>query len=313
MRAVRFDDYGDRDVLYVADVEVPEPAADGVVARVVAAGINPGEAGIRSGALHARFPASFPSGQGSDFAGVISAVGAEVTGFAVGDAVYGWSWERSSHADYVAVPARQLVAKPAGLGWLEAGSLYVAGATAWAAVKAVAPAAGDVIAVSGAAGGVGSLVIQLLARVEGVTPIGIASPANHAWLAAHGATPVAYGDGLRDRLEAAAPAGLDAFIDLFGPEYVELAIALGVAPERIDTIIAFQKAAEVGAKTEGSAEASTPEVLAELGALVAAGELEFPTAATFPIEQVQDAFAQLEQRHTHGKIVLVMDPERAGV
>jgi NADPH2:quinone reductase len=313
MRAVRFDGYGDRDVLYVADVAVPEPAADRVVARVVTAAVNPGESAIRSGALHDRFPATFPTGQGSDFAGLITAVGTDVTGFSVGDAIYGWSWERSSQAEYVSVPSTQIVAKPAGLGWLEAGSLYVAGATAWAAVEAVSPAAGDVIAVSGAAGGVGSLVVQLLALKPDVRTIAIASAANHAWLSAQGATPVAYGEGLKARLQAAAPDGVDAFIDLFGPEYIELALELGVAPERIETIISFAKAAEVGAKAEGSMEGSRPEVLAELGAQVVAGTLEVPIAATFPIEQVQDAFALLEERHTHGKIVLVMDPQTAGV
>ena len=103
-RVVRFDHYGGRDVLYIADVEVPAPPSGEVVVAVRAAGINPGEAAIRTGALAQRFPATFPSGEGSDLAGVISAVGDGVTGFAVGDAVLGWSWRRSSHADYVAVP-----------------------------------------------------------------------------------------------------------------------------------------------------------------------------------------------------------------
>src|SRR5579871_5397727 len=99
-RAVRFDHYGDRDVLYVADVPVPEPAAGEVVVRVRAASINPGEAAIRTGALQAVFPATFPSGEGSDLAGVVSAVGEGVAEFAVGDEVLGWSWRRSSQADY---------------------------------------------------------------------------------------------------------------------------------------------------------------------------------------------------------------------
>lgn len=312
MRAVRFDRYGDRDVLRVDDVAVPEVGPGRVLVKVVAAGINPGEAGIRSGALHERFPATFPSGQGTDLSGVVSAVGPDVEDFAVGDEVYGWSWERSSHAEYVSVPVTQLVLKPAGLGWLEAGSLNVAGATAWAAVEAVSPAAGDVVAVSAAAGGVGSVVVQLL-LLKGAQVLAIASPSNHDWLAAKGATPVAYGDGLAQRLAAAAPDGIDAFIDLFGPEYVELAVELGVRPERIETIIAFAKAAEVGAKTDGSVDGSTTAVMARLGELIASGELEYPIAATFDIEQVREAYAELEQRHTHGKIVLVLDHATAGV
>ena len=132
-----------------------------------------------------------------------------------------------------------------------------------------------------------------------------AGEANHEWLMSQGATPVAYGDDVADRIRAAAPQGIDAFIDLFGPDYVELAVELGVAPDRIDTIISFQKAGEVGAKTEGSAEASTREVLTEIAELVSSGKVDFDIAATFPLDQVVDAYEVLEHRHTHGKIVLV--------
>jgi len=121
-RAVRFDQYGGIDVLYVADVEVPSPAAGEVVVQVRAAGINPGEASIRKGYLDSRWPTTFPSGEGSDLAGVVSAVGDGVTGFSVGDEVLGWSWQRSSHAQYVVVPDGQLIRKPAGLSWPVAGS-----------------------------------------------------------------------------------------------------------------------------------------------------------------------------------------------
>ncbi len=312
MRAVRFDNYGDRDVLYVADdVEEPEPAPDRIVVRVVAVGINPGEASIRSGALEKMFPATFPSGQGSDFAGVIAAVGADVTGLRVGDAVMGWSHERSSQADYVSVPSDQVVGKPADLGWLVAGSLYMPAATGTPAAQAVSPQAGETIAVSGAAGGVGSTVVQLLA-IQGVTVLGIASPPNHEWLRSVGVTPVAYGENLKADLEAAAPEGVDAFIDLYGPEYLDLAVELGVAPERIETIISRQKAAEIGAQTKGSMDGSKPEVLTNLASLIVEGKLDFPIAATFGLEQVKDAYELLEQRHSHGRIVLVIDPETAG-
>lgn len=304
MRAVRFDRYGGRDVLYVADVEDPEPSDGEVVVEVRAAGINPGEASIRRGALDAMFPAAFPSGEGSDLAGVVSAVGQGVAEFSVGDEVMGWSWSRSSHADYVAVPAGQLIAKPAALSWEVAGSLYVVGCTAFAAVRAVGAGNGDTVAVSAAAGGVGTVVVQLL-RIRGASVLGIASEHNHEWLVAHGVVPVPYGDGLAARMRAAAPDGIDAFIDLFGPEYLQLAVDLGVAPERINTIVSRDKAKELGAKAEGSGNASTPEALSEMADLVASGQIEFPIAATYPLEQVRDAFAELEARHTHGKIVLV--------
>jgi NADPH:quinone reductase-like Zn-dependent oxidoreductase len=303
-RAVLFDQYGDRDVLYLADVSEPVAAAGEVVVEVRAAGINPGEAAIRTGALEAVFPASFPSGEGSDLAGVVSSLGEGVTEFAVGDEVLGWSWRRSSHADQVAVPVTQLIRKPKDLSWAVAGSLYVVAVTGYAAVRAVAAGPGDTVAVSAAAGGVGSVVIQLL-RVKGATVLAIASEANHEWLRAHGAVPIAYGDGLADRLTAAAPGGIDAFIDLFGPDYVQLAVDLGISPDRIETIISRAKAQEVGAKVEGSGDASTTEVLAEMAQLVASGEIEIPIASTYPLQQVRDAYAELEERHTHGKIVLL--------
>jgi NADPH:quinone reductase len=303
-RAVRFDRYGGRDVLYVADVDMPSPGPGEVVVEVRAAGINPGEAAIRVGAMHQMFPATFPSGEGSDLAGVVTAVAPGVTEFSVGDEVLGFSFRRSSHATHTAVPVDQLIRKPPQLSWEVAGSLYVVGATAYAAVRAVAPRPGETVAVSAAAGGVGSLVVQLLV-LRKAHVLGIAGNRNADWLRAHGVTPIAYGDGLAARLREAAPDGIDAFIDLFGPDYVQLAVDLGVAPDRIDTIIAFQKAGDVGAKTEGSAEASTPEVLTEIADLVATGAIEFDIAASYPLDRVADAFEELERRHTHGKIVLL--------
>jgi NADPH2:quinone reductase len=304
MRAVRFDQYGDRDVLYIANIDIPQPAAGEVLVEVRAAGINPGEATIRNGFLHERFPATFPSGQGTDLAGVVSAVGEGVSDFVPGDEVLGWSWQRSSQADYVTVPVDQLVSKPPELSWEIAGSLNVAGSTAWAAVAAVKAQPGEIVGVSSAAGGVGSIAVQLL-RLRGSTVVGIASASNQDWLRGHGVIAVEYGDGLEDRIRDVAPRGLDAFVDTYGPEYLDLALALGVAPERIDTVTSFERAAEVGAKTDGSVVGSTREVMAKLAALAVSGELDIPIAATYPLDRVKDAFAELEQRHTRGKIVLL--------
>ncbi len=302
-QAVRFDRYGEIDVLDV--VEVPDPVAGPgqVVVGVVAAGINPGEAKIRSGWLHDRWPAAFPSGQGSDFAGRVVEVGDGVSGIAVGDEVLGFSNERSSQATRVVVPVEQVTPKPADLSWDVAGSLFVAGTTAYAAARSVSPEAGDTIAVSGAAGGVGSLVVQLL-RARDVTVIGIAGPGNHEWLRSVGAVPVAYGDGFAERLRAAAPGGIDAFIDTHGDGYVELAVELGVKPDRIDTIIDFPAVEKYGVKSEGNGAADTIDVVAELADLAATGALEVPIAATYPLAEVRAAFTELERGHAHGKIVL---------
>jgi len=303
VKAVRFDEYGDVDVLNVVDVPTPAPGPGQVLVQVKAAGINPGEAKIREGLLHSRWPATFPSGQGSDLAGVVAGTGAGVTGFAAGDEVIGYTDNRASQAQYVVVEERNLTAKPPGVPWEVAGALNVAGATAYAAVRAVALTGGDTVVVSGAAGGVGSLAVQL-ARRAGATVIGLASEAHHQWLAGHGVVPVAYGAGVADRIRHDA-SKVDAFIDTFGADYVELALELGVEPSRIDTIANFGAVARYGVKAEGSAAGSSASVLAELAGLIAAGELEVPIAATFPLDRVQDAYRRLAEGHLLGKIVLL--------
>src|SRR5215472_16370329 len=237
VKAVRFDEYGGVDVLKVVDVPTPAPGPGQVLVQVKAAGINPGEAKIREGLLHSRWPATFPSGQGSDLAGVVAGTGAGVTGFAAVDEIIGYTDNRASQAEYVVVEERNLTAKPPGVPWEVAGALNVAGATACAAVRAVALTEGDTVVISGAAGGVGSLAVQL-ARRAGATVIGLASPANHEWLAGHGVVPVGYGDGVAGWIRQAA-GQVDAFIDTFGDGYVELALEFGVAPSRVDTIANF--------------------------------------------------------------------------
>jgi NADPH:quinone reductase-like Zn-dependent oxidoreductase len=306
--AVRFDEYGGADVLHVVDVPRPTPGPGEVVVAVRATSINPGEAKIREGLLHARWPATFPSGEGSDLAGVVDELGPGVDALQVGDEVIGFTHRRASHAALVVVAAEDLTPKPAAVSWEAAGALFVAGTTAWAAVRAVEPRPGEVVVVSAAAGGVGSLAVQLLRRA-GATVIGLAGPANHDWLAHIGVVPVAHGDGVEERIRAAAAEHGDgevaAFIDLFGPPYVDIAIALGVVPARIDTVVDWDRAAAVGAKTDGNAAGASAAVLAEVADLVARGELSVPIAATFPLSEVAAAYELLGNVHTRGKIVLL--------
>ncbi len=301
MKAVRFDKYGGINVLDIADVPVPEPAQGEVVVQVKAASINPGEAKIREGLLHTRWPATFPSGEGTDLAGIVTKIGIGVKEAAAGDEIIGFTDRRASHAEYVIVEAQNLTRKPANVSWEVAGSLAVAGSTAYASVRAVSLKPGDTVAVSGAAGGVGSIAVQL-ARRAGVKVIGIAGPANHEWLTAHGIQPLAYGDSMAGRLREA---GINAFIDTHGSGYVKLAIELGVAPDRINTVIDFAAAEQYRVKAEGSQAALNAALLAELAGLVAAGELEVPIAAIFPLADVRAAFMLLDQGHTRGKIVLL--------
>jgi len=302
--AVRYDHFGDTDVLYIAELPKPSPKENEVLVRIKAAGINPGEASIREGKMAKQFPSSFPSGQGSDFAGVVEATGTGVGKFSQGDEVIGFSNERNSQAEYVSVPVEQLVLRPANVPWEQAGALFVVGSTAYAAVQAVDLKTGDTLIVSGAAGGVGSIVVQLAKNI-GATVVGIAGQANHQWLKDHSVIPVSHeGDierKIKDALEGTQP---DAFIDTFGQGYVELALKLGIAAERINTIIDFAAVAKYHVKSAGSAAAANVKALGELAGLISAGKLEIPIAKTYPLNKVKNAYQELEKRHTRGKIVL---------
>ena len=302
-RAVKFDHYGGLEVLEVVDVPRPIPGPGQVLVRVKAAGINPGEISIRKGVFAERWPAKFPSGQGSDFAGVVDETGRGVAKFAKGDEVIGFTHERASQAEYVVVDAGNLVPRPANVSWEQAGGLFVAGTTAFAAVRAVDLKAEDTVVVSGAAGGVGAIAVQL-ARNAGAKVIGLAGEGNQQWLRNHGVIPILYGDGVEDRIRSASGGKVDAFIDTFGGGYVELAIKLGVPPDRINTIIDFAAAEKYHVKAEGSQAAANAEVLGQLAGLIAAGRLEIPIAKVFPLSKVREAYQELEQRHTRGKIVL---------
>lgn len=302
-RAVRFDGYGSIDVLYVADVDRPSPGPGQVLVRIKAAGINPVEAATREGKLDGVWPVTFPSGQGNDLAGVVEEVGEGVDGFEVGDEVVGFVNTRSSHAELAVVEAGDLTPKPSNVSWEEAGALFVVGTTAYAAVRAVAAGEGDTVVVSGAAGGVGSQAVQL-AKNAGAEVIGLAGEANHAWLSDHGAIPVAYGEGVAGRVREASGGEVDAFIDAFGSGYVELALELGVRPERIVTIIDFAAVEKHGVKAAGAADAASADVVAELAGMISEGDLEVPIARVYLLAEAQDAYRELEKRHTRGKIVL---------
>lgn len=197
--------------------------------------------------------------------------------------------------------------RPAGVPWEVAGSLFVAGMAAYAAVRAVDLVPGNTVVVSGAAGGVGSIAAQL-AKIAGATVIGLASETNHEWLAAHGVVPLTYGDGVAERIKKASGGKVDAFIDTFGDGYVQLAVDLGVKPARIETIIDFAAARKIGAKTDGTMVVASASTLKELVDLIDRNLLEIPIAKTYPLDEVRDAYRELNKRHTRGKIVLVPEP-----
>ena len=304
--AIRYDHFGHVDVLYIAELPKPVPQAGEVLVKVKTAGINPGEISIREGFLEKQFPSTFPSGQGTDFAGIVEAVGDSVDKFKAGAEVIGFSNNRNSHAEYVVVKADQLIPRPAKVSWEVGGGLFVVGTTAYAAVKAVALKPGETVIVSGAAGGVGSLAVQI-AKQQGANVIGLASESNHEWLKSHDITPVSYSGNIEDNLKAALNGRkADAFIDTAGKGYVEMAIKMGIPADRIDTIIDFEAAGKHKVKTDGSAAASNTQVLSELAEMVNDGKLEIPIAKTYPLNQVKQAYQELAQHHTHGKIILTV-------
>lgn len=170
-------------------------------------------------------------------------------------------------------------------------------------VQAVEPRSDDTVVVAGAAGGVGSIAVQLLRRL-GVRVIGVAGAGNDGWLTSVGVQPVSYGDSLDARLGAAAPDGIDAVLDAHGGGYVQQSLEWGVPPARIVTIVDFQAAAEHGARTVYGHQVATAAMLGELAGMIDRGELTIPVAATYDLDEVQAAYTRLAERHTRGKIVL---------
>ena len=305
MKAVQFDEYGDVEVLEVREVARPEPEADQVLVSVRAASINPSEGAIRTGRVREIFPATFPSGQGSDLAGVVEEIGSGVKSVAVGDEVIGFTNNRASQAEYVLVESVNLTPKPAGVPWEVAGALFVSGVTGFATVRAVAPTPSEAVVIAGAGGGVGIFSVQLAVRT-GALVIALASERHHDWLRERGAVPVAYGDGVAGRITAAAEGlPVEAFIDLVGGGYVELALELGIDKDQIDTIVDFPAIAKYGVKGEGGAAAASAATLTELAEAVEVGDLVVPIQRTYPLEDVRAAFAELEAGHMGGKIVLI--------
>jgi NADPH:quinone reductase-like Zn-dependent oxidoreductase len=297
-QAVKYNEFGPASVLRVVEVQTPQAGPGKVRIAVRTAGINPADYKGREGQFHG--PSfSFPAGIGRELAGVVDQLGEGVTEFRVGDEVFG-TLPSGAIAEYAVVKAGNLAPKPAGLDWVSAGGLALAGTTAWDSVASQNLTADDTLLVSAAAGGVGVLVCQL-ARLAGATVLGTAGAANHEFLRGLGVVPVAYGGGLVDRIRAAAPQGVTVVFDHHGAETIEAGLALGVAPERINTIAADP--ADFGVVRVGRGPAN-PDTLAKLAALVVEGSLLLPIEATYPMGEVVAAFDRLEAGHARGKIVV---------
>ncbi|MFG2141216.1 NADP-dependent oxidoreductase [Streptomyces sp. NPDC048650] len=302
MRAIFYNEFGGAEVLTYGTLDKPQPAAGEVRVKVVAVGVNPFDHKRRYGWVEHFYPTTFPAVPGLEFAGIVDAVGDGVTAVAVGDEVFGWA-ATGAYAEYAL--AGDIARKPAELSFAAAAALPVAGETARRVLDALGLKDGETLLLHGAAGAVGQVAVQL-ALALGATVIGTASPANHAFLRALGAVPVAYGEGLADRVRAAAPQGVDAVFDTSGHDVLPVSIALrGGTTDRIVTI-ADVNAAEHGVpfSAGGTPPERVREVLAEQARLAVEGRLTVPVVRTFPLADAARAQELSEAGHVRGKLVI---------
>ncbi|MGA5817535.1 quinone oxidoreductase family protein [Kitasatospora sp. NPDC094028] len=308
-KAIAFDRFGDVDVLAPVEIELPAPGPGQVRIAVRTVGVNPLDHKLRSGAMAAFFPVVFPAVPGYELAGVVEAVGADVTGFAPGDEVFGAPMG-GGYAEHALVDAATLAHKPATLGWAEAAAIPVAAETAERALDVLGVRPGETLLVHGAAGGVGTLLLQF-ARARGITVIGTASEANHAHLRDLGAIPVTYGEGLAERVRAAAPGGrVDRVLDAAGQGGVlPLSIELAGDAQRVLTIADPMGAPEHGVRFTGGTDGGEPyhqRAYAAALALHEEGALRLPLHRVLPLAEAVEAHRLSEHGHLRGKIVLTV-------
>jgi NADPH:quinone reductase-like Zn-dependent oxidoreductase len=309
-RAVVAAAYGGPEVLSLVEIDAATPEPGEVVVQVRAVGVNPADWKRYSG-VWGDDPAALPLRIGFEAAGTVVAVGPGVDDLEPGSPVIGYRVE-GAYAERLVVPRSALVRKPDSLSWEQAAGLLLAGASAVHAVTAVGVREGETVLVHAAAGGVGSMVVQL-ARARGARVIGTASRASREYLVALGADPVVYGDGLADRVRSLAPSGVDAAVDAVGTdEAVDVSLELVPDRSRIATLVAFARAKERGIKGLGGAPGADPgtEIRAaarnELVELADAGKVTVHVAHTYPISQAAEAHRELQRGHVHGKLVLAI-------
>lgn len=303
-RIVTFSAYGGPEVLEVSQVEPPDAAAGRVRVRVKAAGVSPFDITFRSGGAASWKPATFPQRLGSEIAGVVDQVGDDVTAWAVGDEVLGWV-PFTGYAEHVVVRADHLVVKPVDMPWAEAGVLTASGQTAATALADLAVTEGETLLVHAAAGGVGSYAVQL-GVAYGATVVGTASERNHAYLRELGVMPVTYGDGLADRVRAAAPGGVDAALDAAGTEEaLAVSVELVADRDRIGTLVDPDAAERLGVRALGTKRSAAK--LAGLTALYEQGRLRVEVSRTYRLDQAAEAHQAMETGHVRGKVVLLPD------
>lgn len=305
MRAAVYPAFNDDlTTLEVRDVETPKVGPGSVLIEVRAAGVNPVDWKVMAGGLNGLMDAVFPVVPGWDVAGTVVAVGLDAPEFAIGDEVMAYARKDTVHggtfAEQVAVPVWAVAHKPAALTWEQAGGLPLAGGTALRTLDVLEVGEGDTVLIHAAAGGVGSLAVQI-AVARGARVIGTASESNHEFLRDFGAEPVAYGDGVVERVRALAPEGVTAVADFVGGQ-LETTLAV-LAQDGRHASVADGSVAEHGGHVVWVRPLGSET--ARLAELADQGRLTVEVARTFGLEEVAEAFALSQQGHTRGKIVIV--------
>lgn len=320
MKAAAFARHGGPEVLELMDLATPVAGPGQVRVRVRFAGVQPIDCAVRAGWAPPGVTPRLPTIPGNEFAGVVDQVGDEVDGVggidsvdgvdggghgvAVGAEVLGFG-QLGAYAEYLVVPAGQVTAKPAGMPWEVAGGFGFSGGaqTAHIALRELGVGRDDTVLIHAAAGGVGTVAVQLAVRA-GSTVIGTAGAANHDYLRSLGAIPVAYGDGLVERVQAIAPAGVDAALDGAGGDALTTSLALVADRSRILTLVEHGRAGELGIRVTPNLRSAAR--LAELADLQAHGALHINVRRVVPLADAAEAHRELETRHGRGKIVLAV-------
>ncbi|GHE78820.1 NADPH:quinone reductase [Streptomyces longispororuber] len=303
MKAIVFDTFGGTEVLHEAEIPTPQPGPGQVRVRIHAVGVNPVDGKIRSGAMQAIFPTTLPAVPGGEIAGVIDALGQDVTHLKVGDEVLGWS-DTGSYAQYALASATVLAPKPPNLDWKHAAALPVASDGAERVLDLLDISAGETLLIHGASGALGTIAVQL-AVARGARVIGTAAAANQDYLTSLGATALIYGDNLVERVRALAPEGVDAVFDAAGKGALEDSITLRGGTDRIVTTADF-RARELGIVFAEGPQRRSAARLAELAQQAADGTLVTTLSATYPLAHAAQAQQTSDTGHNRGKIVLTV-------
>jgi NADPH:quinone reductase-like Zn-dependent oxidoreductase len=299
MKAAQFSRFGGPEVLQLVDLPDPHPGPGEVRIAVRAAGVNASDWKKRQGLMDPELPQTL----GYEAAGVVDELGDGVTNAAVGDRVFGLSAGGAAQAELAVLSYYAPV--PPSLSFAEAAALPAAVETAWRSLDQLGVRSGRTLLINGASGSVGSAAVQL-AVVRGARVIGTASLANHDYLRSLGAEPVAYGDGLADRVRALAPGGVDLALDVAGNGILPELIDLAGRPDHVVTIADFAGAQKYGVRFSRGDDGRALHALAEIGPLIESGRFSLPVAQTFPLPDIAAAHRAGESGHQRGKLVLLV-------